>query len=276
MTNLYAPLNILGFAYREIKQTSIDMEKMFALLDEAPDVADAPNAAALKAARGEVVFDNVSFAHEGRDIGLEDVSLHRARRQDHRHRRPLRRRQIHGAEAALPLLRSQRRARCASTARICATSRKPACAARSASCRRTSCSSTTRSATTSPTANPTPPSRTRRSRRAARNCSHFIESLPQGWDTRVGERGLEAQRRRKAARRHRPRRAEGPRHPHPRRSDVIARQRHRSRSAGGAGRQPRAAAPRSSSPTGSPPSPTPIRSSSWTPAASSNAARTPR
>ena len=29
MTNLYAPLNILGFAYREIKQTSIDMEKMF-------------------------------------------------------------------------------------------------------------------------------------------------------------------------------------------------------------------------------------------------------
>src|SRR5689334_11097009 len=37
MTNLYAPLNILGFAYREIKQTSIDMEKMYALLDEAPD-----------------------------------------------------------------------------------------------------------------------------------------------------------------------------------------------------------------------------------------------
>jgi ATP-binding cassette, subfamily B, heavy metal transporter len=75
MTNLYAPLNILGFAYREIKQTSIDMEKMFALLDEAPDVADAPNAAALRASRGEVVFDNVSFAHEGRDMGLESVSF---------------------------------------------------------------------------------------------------------------------------------------------------------------------------------------------------------
>lgn len=75
MTNLYAPLNILGFAYREIKQTSIDMEKMFALLDEKPDVADAPNALALKASRGEVAFEAVSFAHEGRDVGLEGVSF---------------------------------------------------------------------------------------------------------------------------------------------------------------------------------------------------------
>lgn len=75
MTNLYAPLNILGFAYREIKQTSIDMEKMFVLLDEAPDVADAPHAVALMPKGGEVVFDKVSFAHEGRDRGLENVSF---------------------------------------------------------------------------------------------------------------------------------------------------------------------------------------------------------
>jgi ATP-binding cassette subfamily B protein len=75
MMNLYAPLNILGFAYREIKQTSIDMEKMFALLDEAPDVADKPGAVALRPSRGEVVFDCVSFAHEGRDRGLDQVSF---------------------------------------------------------------------------------------------------------------------------------------------------------------------------------------------------------
>ncbi|MBI1250320.1 MAG: ATP-binding cassette domain-containing protein [Alphaproteobacteria bacterium] len=75
MMNLYAPLNILGFAYREIKQSSIDMEKMFALLDEEPDVADAPDAKPLDAPRGEVVFDDVSFAHEGRDRGLSHVSF---------------------------------------------------------------------------------------------------------------------------------------------------------------------------------------------------------
>ncbi len=75
MTNLYAPLNILGFAYREIKQTSIDMEKMFGLLEEKPDVADAPGARALKPGPGEVEFDRVGFAHEGRDQGLTDVSF---------------------------------------------------------------------------------------------------------------------------------------------------------------------------------------------------------
>lgn len=75
MTNLYAPLNILGFAYREIKQTSIDMEKMFVLLDEKSDVADAPAAAPLERKGGAVEFDAVSFAHEGRDVGLDSVSF---------------------------------------------------------------------------------------------------------------------------------------------------------------------------------------------------------
>jgi ATP-binding cassette subfamily B protein len=45
------------------------------LLDEAPDVADAPNAVALKPGPGEVVFDQVGFAHEGRDQGLDGVSF---------------------------------------------------------------------------------------------------------------------------------------------------------------------------------------------------------
>lgn len=75
MLNIYTPLNILGFAYREIKQSSIDMEKMFSLLDEKADVADAPGAATLHAPAGEVAFEGVGFSHEGRDGGLSGVSF---------------------------------------------------------------------------------------------------------------------------------------------------------------------------------------------------------
>ncbi len=75
LLNLYAPLNILGFAYREIKQSAIDMEKMFTLLDEAPDIADAAGAKPLANGQGELRFDNVSFAHDGRIVGLSDVSF---------------------------------------------------------------------------------------------------------------------------------------------------------------------------------------------------------
>lgn len=75
MMNLYAPLNILGFAWREIKQCAIDMEAMFALLDEKPDVADRPGATPLALSGGHVRFDGVSFAHEARVAGLNGVSF---------------------------------------------------------------------------------------------------------------------------------------------------------------------------------------------------------
>ncbi len=75
MLNIYTPLNILGMAYREIKQSAIDVEKMFALLDEAPDIADAPNAKVLAAPRAEVRFEDVSFSHEARAAGLAHVSF---------------------------------------------------------------------------------------------------------------------------------------------------------------------------------------------------------
>lgn len=75
MLNIYQPLNMLGMAYREIKQSAIDVEKMFALLDEKIEVADAPDARPLVASRGEVRFEHVSFSHEGRVIGLTDVDF---------------------------------------------------------------------------------------------------------------------------------------------------------------------------------------------------------
>jgi len=75
MLNIYQPLNMLGMAYREIKQSAIDVEKMFALLDEKIEVADAPDARVLSAPRGEVRFENVSFSHEGRAAGLANVDF---------------------------------------------------------------------------------------------------------------------------------------------------------------------------------------------------------
>lgn len=75
LLNIYRPLNILGWAWREIKQGSVDIEKLFALMDRKPEVADAAGAIQFKARTGDVVFDHVAFAHEGRASGLKDVSF---------------------------------------------------------------------------------------------------------------------------------------------------------------------------------------------------------
>ncbi|MEZ5892148.1 MAG: ABC transporter ATP-binding protein/permease [Parvularculaceae bacterium] len=73
--NLYRPLNILGWAWREIKQGTVDIEKLFGLMDKKAMVNDAPGAFAYRPETGEIVFDHVSFSHEGRASGLADVSF---------------------------------------------------------------------------------------------------------------------------------------------------------------------------------------------------------
>lgn len=75
LTNIYRPLNILGFAWREIKQGTVDIEKLFDLMDLKPEIEDMPAARVLERARGEIRFDNVSFTHEGRQAGLDGVSF---------------------------------------------------------------------------------------------------------------------------------------------------------------------------------------------------------
>ena len=75
MMQIYGPLNILGFAYREIKQALTDMEKMFALLDLKPEITDADNAQTIETTQGEIIFDAVSFAYDEDRPILKDVSF---------------------------------------------------------------------------------------------------------------------------------------------------------------------------------------------------------
>lgn len=75
MTQLYRPLNILGFAYREIKQALTDLEKMFILLDIPPEVQDSPQAKTLASIQGHIKFDKVGFQYDADRNILNDMSF---------------------------------------------------------------------------------------------------------------------------------------------------------------------------------------------------------
>jgi ATP-binding cassette subfamily B protein len=75
MIQLYIPLNFLGVIYREIKQSMIDMEKMFALLSQHKEIADAPDAQPLEVHAGAVRFTDVHFGYDADRKILEGVSF---------------------------------------------------------------------------------------------------------------------------------------------------------------------------------------------------------
>jgi ATP-binding cassette, subfamily B, heavy metal transporter len=75
MIQLYQPLNFMGVVYREIKQSVIDIEMMFAVLGQRPEIEDRPGAKPLKVTEGRLAFEQVSFCYDNRRAVLEDVSF---------------------------------------------------------------------------------------------------------------------------------------------------------------------------------------------------------
>ena len=76
MIQLYMPLNFIGSSYREIKQGLIDVEGMFGILRQNAEIADKPSAPDFKPAKGDIVFENVSFAYDAARPILKNISLH--------------------------------------------------------------------------------------------------------------------------------------------------------------------------------------------------------
>ena len=75
LIQLFRPLDLLGMVYRTIRQGVVDMDAMFRLIDTETEIADAPNAEPLQVRGGEVRFEDVRFAYDAERAILKGVSF---------------------------------------------------------------------------------------------------------------------------------------------------------------------------------------------------------
>lgn len=75
LIQLYQPLNFMGMIYREIKQGIVDLESMFSLLKKNPEIQDASDAQPLEIDEGAIEFDNVSFFYDAERPILKNISF---------------------------------------------------------------------------------------------------------------------------------------------------------------------------------------------------------
>ena len=75
LLQLFIPLGGLGIIYRQIKHNFIDMNNMFDLLERSSKVTDVENATELKVTQGEVKFNNVTFAYPGKEAVLKNINF---------------------------------------------------------------------------------------------------------------------------------------------------------------------------------------------------------
>ena len=277
LNGFFDPIGQLSQVYTTYQSGMAALDKIFELLDEQPDLIDAPTRIELERIRGEIRFEDVSFRYrtgDGTKLALDDVSLRRPARPDRRARRRDRRGQVDVRQARRALLRPDRRPRARRRPRPARRGARGRCARRWGSCpRRPSCSAG-RSPTTSPSAARTPTRREIEAAARAVGAWDFIAALPDGLRHR-GRRARRAALGRPApAARLRPRAHRRPAHPRPRRGDLERRPAHRGPHRGRACGACSPGAPRSSSPTACRRSARPGGSSSSTRAGSSSRAPT--
>ncbi|TCD69265.1 hypothetical protein EIP91_008200 [Steccherinum ochraceum] len=75
LAQLYGPLNMLGYIYRSVNQSLVDTEKLLKLLNEPTEVNDRPNAPDLIVNDGTIEFENVNFSYDNRTTALNNVSF---------------------------------------------------------------------------------------------------------------------------------------------------------------------------------------------------------
>jgi len=76
LATMYRPGKRLARAYTVVQESLAGCNRIFTLLDERPEIKDAPDAIELKDVRGEIVFDNVWFAYNGGEPALRGISFH--------------------------------------------------------------------------------------------------------------------------------------------------------------------------------------------------------
>ena len=75
LIQMFTPLNLLGWVYREIKQGLVDMDFMFGLMDQPPEISDKPGAPDLQIDKGAICFDAVRFSYEENRLILPNLSF---------------------------------------------------------------------------------------------------------------------------------------------------------------------------------------------------------
>ena len=194
LNGFFDPIGQLSQVYTTYQSGMAALDKIFELLDVAPELTDRPDAHQLERIRGEIRFEDVSFRYR-----TEDETQARAGRRRRWWCTPARRSRSSAppARASRPSPSSSRASTtpptgaCSSTATTCATWPRDRCARRWGSCpRRPSCSAA-RSPTTSPSAARTPTRREIEAAARAVGAWDFVAALPEGLQTEVGERGVQ-------------------------------------------------------------------------------------